>query len=144
MDKEQIKEYKRKWYLKNKERLKESKKEYMRHYNLKIKETRKEYDRQYYLENKEKISQSNKAYDQTDNGKKRITIKNWKSRGVVDEDNDNYEKMYKIYLSVKYCERCNCQLNQENYNSKKCLDHDHNTGYFRNVVCNYCNLRCIN
>jgi len=109
----------------------------------KRKEYLKQYYKKYYLENKAKQKKISKEYRLTDNGIKTMTIGNWKSRGVIDEDGDNYEKMYKIYLSVKYCERCNCQLNQEDYNSKKCLDHDHTTGYFRNIVCNFCNLHGI-
>lgn len=103
----------------------------------------KEYNRLYYLKNKEKILNQHKKYDITYNGIKTHKIADWKRLGVIDEDKDKYEKMYKIYLSVKFCERCNCQLNQEDYNSKKCLDHNHKTGYLRNVVCNACNLYYI-
>ena len=105
------------------------------------KEKRKEYLKTYNDKNK---SERAYRYNHSQKGKKSKTKGNWRHRKIVDEDNDNYEKMYKIYLSVKYCERCNCQLNQETHNSRKCLDHDHTTGYFRNVVCHFCNNNRIN
>tara|TARA_R100000951_G_scaffold436_1_gene2059 strand:- start:1291 stop:1572 length:282 start_codon:yes stop_codon:yes gene_type:complete len=88
-------------------------------------------------------AESNYKYNHSEKGKKTNTKGNWRHRKVVDENNDNYEKMYKIYLSVKFCERCNCLLNDGTHNSRKCLDHEHKTGYFRNVLCHKCNNNFI-
>ena len=114
---------------------------------------RKEYNKQYYQKNKEKKAEYNKLYNQnnkektkeykkSDKSLKNSRIYNWRKREVLDNFNDNYETLYKIYLSVKFCDICNCELNQEGeYKTTKCLDHCHNSGYFRNIVCHSCNSK---
>lgn len=62
-------------------------------------------------------------------------ISMWKKRGVVSED---YSKLYDDYLVITKCELCEVDLEGKGRN-KKCLDHDHTTGLFRNVLCNNCN-----
>ena len=62
-------------------------------------------------------------------------ISTWKRRGVIDND---YSLLYDNYLKVTKCEKCDVVLEGKGRN-KKCLDHDHVTGKFRNVLCNNCN-----
>tara|TARA_R110000824_G_scaffold249535_5_gene438459 strand:- start:1167 stop:1685 length:519 start_codon:yes stop_codon:yes gene_type:complete len=59
----------------------------------------------------------------------------WKKNGVIDND---FDKLYDNYLKVTNCELCDVVLEGKG-RSKKCLDHDHVTGKFRNVLCNNCN-----
>ena len=108
---------------------------------------RKEYQREYYINNKErkkKYNQSERGKEKaklrrkTENGKKLEKKNKWKGRGL---NMVNFEEIYKRYQDAIFCDICECVLNVEgDYNSKKCLDHDHETGEFRNVVCNYCNV----
>ena len=62
------------------------------------------------------------------------TIRNWKRRGVVYGD---FEELYYIYMRTLNCSHCNKEF-KNSY--ERCLDHCHNTGKFRNVVCRTCNL----
>ena len=72
---------------------------------------------------------------------KRHTIKNWKKGGLVDSDNDNYEKLYIEYLLSTHCNKCNIEFGiyGDKTGTYKCMDHDHNTGLFRSFICHKCN-----
>jgi len=117
------------------------KKEYMKEYQKNNKEKLKEYNKKYRENNKQKIEiqkkEYSKEYNKTDNAKKSQRICKWRKRGVVSDD---FEILYKIYLSVKFCDICNCELNT-NTKTRKCLDHCHKSGYFRNILCNSCNVK---
>ena len=63
------------------------------------------------------------------------TIKTWKKRGII---HDDYEALYEKYLNTSHCELCNVLL-EGNGKTKKCCDHDHENGKFRNILCNNCN-----
>jgi hypothetical protein len=67
--------------------------------------------------------------------KKSYTIYNWKKKGVIPPEGITYQELYYHYDSCENCEICNISFND----MKKCLDHDHKTGLFRNIVCNSCN-----
>tara|TARA_R110001592_G_scaffold84909_1_gene250894 strand:- start:160 stop:588 length:429 start_codon:yes stop_codon:yes gene_type:complete len=110
-DKEKKKENKKLYYEKNKEKIKE-----------------------YYENNKEYLKEQKKEYKQTDNGIKSNFISNWKTKGVK---NDDFNSLYEYYLNCKFCEECKVDLTL----CKKCLDHDHETGKFRNVICSRCNIK---
>ncbi len=131
-DPEKRKEYNRKYHEKNKEK----KAEYNRKYNEKNKEYYKDYVKKYYEKNKEKIAE----YDQTPARKKSHRIYYWKRRGVICDD---WDVLYERYLNTEFCELCNIKLTEDKTNTKttRCLDHDHNTGEFRNVVCWLCNIK---
>jgi len=122
------KEYKRQYYLKNKEKYNQRNNDYKEQNKEKLKEKSKEY----YLKNKEKINE----YRKTEKGRKVKRISDWRKRGVV---SNNFDELYDYYLSVSVCENCGCELDKCN-KSRKCLDHDHTTGLFRNVLCHYCNF----
>ena len=62
------------------------------------------------------------------------TICKWKYSGVVYDD---FEELYYIYMNTLNCSHCN----KEFKNTKnRCLDHDHETGLFRAIICQKCNI----
>ncbi len=129
-NKEENKEYQRQYYLKNKQKLLDKQKKYNNDNKEKINEKMKKY----YNENKK----DRLEYSKTENGRKSCRINNWKNRGVISDD---YDKLYDYYLSIDNCENCGIELCEGIYgNNKKCLDHDHETGLFRNILCNTCNI----
>ena len=77
-----------------------------------------------------------KIYYQTDNYDKVKRISKWKYRGLI----DNYDKVYERYEYTLFCDECRCDLDQCT-KSLKCMDHDHTTGLFRNILCNTCNVK---
>jgi hypothetical protein len=70
----------------------------------------------------------------TPNGKKSTTFVNWRRGGLVGD----YEKIYERYINTENCDLCNVFLEGRGGN-KKCMEHDHDTGNFRNITCSRCN-----
>ena len=64
---------------------------------------------------------------------KYFTIYNWKKSGLI---YDNYDELYEVYIKTMECQHCNKAFKKS---SDRCLDHDHETGLFRKIVCNRCN-----
>ena len=120
---EDKKKHNKEYYEKNKEKSKEYMKLYMREYRKTSK--CQEYEKQYM-----------KEYRKTYNGLKVNRLSCWKSRGLISED---YDKIYERYILTEECDNCGILLD-EDINTKKCMDHSHTTGEFRNVLCNLCNL----
>ena len=127
--KQRIKEYGEEWRLKNKEK----QIIYYKEYYEKNKEKYKE-------RNKEKKNEETKKYRQTPNGKKKRKIYRWKSNGLVSTD---YNLLYENYLKSINCEECGVEYGKygDGTGTYKCMDHNHETGLFRNYLCNTCNIR---
>tara|TARA_R110000823_G_scaffold273243_1_gene392294 strand:+ start:325 stop:768 length:444 start_codon:yes stop_codon:yes gene_type:complete len=61
-------------------------------------------------------------------------ISNWKRKGVIYHD---FDELYEVYIKTMNCSHCEKDFK----NTKdRCLDHDHDTGAFRKIVCQTCNI----
>jgi len=111
-------------------------------YREKNKERIKEYQKEYNEKNKEKIREYNKVYNQSPTRKKSFRIGQWKRYGVI---HDDFDELYEKYINTEFCELCNCKLTEDKTSTKttRCLDHCHETGEFRNVLCWDCNIRIV-
>ena len=138
--KQRKKEYHKEWRLKNKEKIKEYCKKYGKEYYKKNKEKIAERLKLYKEKNKEKILDQNKKWRKSPNGKESQTILSWKTRGLVSTD---YNLLYNNYLKSTNCEECDIGYGtvRDGSGTWKCMDHNHETGLFRNYLCNNCNIR---
>ena len=120
----------------NKEKFKESQKRYIENNKEKVKETKKKWKKN----NKEKVKESKKIYYKSPNGLKASRINTWIQMGLISND---YNALYEKYLNTSNCDNCNCFLTDDKKitSTKRVLDHNHNTGLFRNILCHRCNVK---
>lgn len=104
----------------------------------KWKDDNKERIKEYYQANKQAISEKQREYIKTPQGRKVYRISTWKYYGLI---HDNYDELYEIYINTTNCQNCSVLLTEDKKTTSttRCMDHDHNTGLFRMVVCNKCN-----
>jgi hypothetical protein len=115
-------------------------KEYNKHYYQINKEKRQKQMKEYHQQNKEKLKEYYKKYSQTEKGKKSTRIRNWKFSGVI---HPNFDELYEKYINTEHCELCSVELTEDRYRTPttRVLDHCHETGEFRNIVCQSCNIK---
>ena len=151
------KEYMKEYYQNNKEKMNARQKKYDESHKEEIKvkaakyyQDNKEhlidYQHQYNKDNPQKRSANMKKYYQKPEVKERIRIyaltkevkvKGWIKKGLIDD----YDMVWDRYCNTELCDDCRCQLIHEGgcCNDRKCMDHCHETGKFRNILCNRCN-----
>tara|TARA_R110000772_G_scaffold8655_1_gene28716 strand:+ start:171 stop:542 length:372 start_codon:yes stop_codon:yes gene_type:complete len=108
----------------------EEQKEYMRNYNLK----RKASQQLYREERREEARAKAKEFRKTPEGKMKQIIDGWIKKGVISDD---YKALYKVYFITEFCDVCKVKFKDTR---DRCLDHDHDTGLFRQFLCQDCNI----
>lgn len=92
----------------------------------------------YYKNNREAKKQYQNEYYRCPEKQKNLIINNWKRRGVI---NDDFDTLYDKYINTTECELCKCELSKgKGIIGRRHLDHDHDTGLFRNILCGSCNI----
>ena len=99
------------------------------------KERKRISNKKYKEKNKDKIKEYYKEYQKMN--PHIYVISKWKHHGII---HDDYDKLYKYYMSINNCQVCNKEFNKDIVMDRKCLDHDHETGLFRCVCCGDCNI----
>ena len=103
-------------------------------------------------ENKEKRKIIQKRY--TENNKESINdyrnefhhlkkICDWKNkRGIKLKPNEDWESVYLYWKTCERCELCDVELTDGTGElTSRNLDHDHDTGFIRDVLCWGCNIK---
>ena len=83
----------------------------------------------------DKGKEKQRKYKQSEKGIKNMRINNWKKRGILSDD---YDKVYDEYIKTTHCKLCNHEFINS---TERCLDHCHQTGKIRNIICRSCNTR---
>ena len=96
----------------------------------------KECLKEYRENNKEKIKDYSKQYRK--NNYEKITINRWISYGVKCND---FKSLYDTFKEATYCYLCNVEFDNTDKDKRKCLDHDHFSGYPRFICCDTCNKK---
>jgi len=78
-----------------------------------------------------------KKYRQTENGIKTGRFCNWRKAGLVGSK-EEYNIIYERYVNTTNCELCDVLLGGRAA-QRKCMEHSHITGKFRNICCVACN-----
>ena len=148
-NKEKIAKKSKEWYEKTKEKrllavrkYKENNKEKIKAYNDSHTEERKEYRNKHKERQKIYMKEYTKEYRQRPEVRKKTRMRDWKCSGVICE---NMDLLYEKYINTTNCELCEVILTEDKTTTRttRCLDHDHDTGLFRNVVCWNCNLNIL-
>ena len=111
---------------------KEERKIVARIYRQKNKEQIAEKAREYYENTKERDREKIQHNNNSPAGIKSKMMSGWRRRGVINVN----DEMYNNYIATTHCECC---LKEFSSSRDRCLDHDHETGEFRWVICQSCN-----
>ena len=100
------------------------------------KEERAAKKKEYYLKNREKILAHLKEYQKIN--AKKCKICDWRRSGLVGDLDEIYDR----WINTTHCDTCKIELcSGRKGANKKCMDHCHVSGEFRNILCNTCNCQ---
>jgi len=120
----------------------EKRKEYCREYRKKNKEFCRKSNKEWRDKNKEYIYEQNKKYVNGE-GKHINRCSKWRSLGIKLRPEEDWDSIYLFYITCENCEECGIELTEDKINTAttKTLDHDHDSGYVRDVLCLSCNTK---
>jgi len=76
----------------------------------------------------------NKKYYNSEGGNRVSMIGQWKIKGLI---HDNYDDLYNIYINTTECMICSKEFKSRR---DRCMDHDHQTNLYRQILCQNCNI----
>jgi hypothetical protein len=130
-NKEKVAARQKRWKIANKEK----RVLYNKEYEILNKERRAGQKKEYYVKNKDKMCARNKLWRVAN--KDKLTISDWKRSGLIADD---YQAIYNLRQATTHCDLCKVLLTTNGKGStQRCMDHNHLTGAFRNIVCTKCN-----
>ena len=141
-NKEKLAQKAREYRLKNKEKVQARKKEYADAH----KEEKAEYDRQYRAKNRERLNQQSREYRQRN--EKYIKEQQKEYREKNPNKNRNYQlkrnynltpEQYDEMYSNQHGRCAICGVHQSELAFNLAVDHDHETGEVRGLLCRKCN-----
>tara|TARA_R100000541_G_scaffold7387_1_gene15003 strand:+ start:1943 stop:2293 length:351 start_codon:yes stop_codon:yes gene_type:complete len=95
----------------------------------------------YYQKNKDTLNFKRREYRKTDEGKKRKKIDKWIERGLI-ATKEEMEFIYLTWKSQYHCSVCGVILTRDGQSGTTCcMDHDHKTGEYRQILCKACNCK---
>ena len=142
--KEKAKEYRRQYYLQNKDKwakyVKGNQSEYQKEWYQKNKDRLVEKQRKYSEEKKKDIEWVEKQKERAKiyATEKKFKVTAWKKNGLIGD----YDTIWERYCNTSHCDLCNVELTMESKitTTRKSMEHCHKTGQFRNITCHKCNM----
>ena len=118
----------------------EKRKEYQKKYNQQLKINNPDKVEQYKQNGLENKREYMRNYIKTEEGKKYKRIRTWKNSGII---HDDFDTVYDIYINTNVCDFCKVELTEGRGMNCRCLDHNHETGEIRGILCKNCNLKDV-
>ena len=124
-------------YTKEERRLRNN--EAQRLWRLNNPEKSRESSRLYYKKNIEKEIERGRLYklNNPEKFKKSHTIGVWRNRGMI---HDDFDSVYEIYIHTWICEWCLFEF-EDSFDRH--LDHNHENGEIRGILCRECNTKDV-